>query len=309
MKLVFLFVDGIGLASRSETNPFHIYQMPKLKHALGLGFLLEDATVQNSNLVFKPIDSGLGCDGAGQSGTGQFTIYTGFNGAQLFGRHYGPYLPSTLRARLADENIFKRLKQFGKKSCYANAYPKQFIDTCLSLRERGKIRSSVLFEAAVIEKVQIRNNLDLKQQKAVSGDIISWWWGQNEAFGDSEIPVISAETAAENLLALLDSYDAVFFEFFYADLSGHRRIETHTSEIVSRLDAYLAAIITHLPSDTLFILTSDHGNFEELSHDRHTQNPVPLLVKGPQAEAFHAVKSLCEIVPALFTVLSNESAA
>ncbi|ACF12666.1 metalloenzyme domain protein [Chloroherpeton thalassium ATCC 35110] len=307
MKLIFLFLDGVGLATRTETNPFHLYDMPKLRDALGLGFFLEDAAVQMPSLVFKPIDSGLGCEGTGQSGTGQFSIYTGFNGAQLFGRHYGPFLPSTLRATLAQENIFKKLKLFGKKPCYANAFPDSFINANLVLREQGKIRSSVLFEAAVIEAIQLRNNKDLKEKKAVSGDIISWWWGQNEAHGDSDVPVILPEEAAENLIDLFECYDAVFFEFFLADYAGHRRIKTHASEIVSRLDAYLASVLSRLPGDALFILTSDHGNFEDNSHDRHTLNPVPLLVKGLYAEAFQQITGIHEIVPSMLSVLKNEN--
>jgi phosphopentomutase len=47
----------------------------------------------------------------------------------------------------------------------------------------------------------------------------------------------------------------------------------------------------------LILLTSDHGNLEDLSTRRHTANPVPLLLVGsPVARsAFAEVSNLTEV--------------
>ncbi len=34
------------------------------------------------------------------------------------------------------------------------------------------------------------------------------------------------------------------------------------------------------------MLTSDHGNFEDLSHGKHTENRVPAVVIGQEATTF-----------------------
>lgn len=299
MNLIFIFLDGVGLAERSEHNPFFTTPMARLKRAFGCEFFLEDVPYISTNRLMLPIDAGLGVEGAGESGTGQFSIYTGVNGPKRFGRHYGPHIPSLLRPILAEENIFRKFKSLGKSCLYANAYPKRFIEWCLELRARGKIRSSVLFEAAVLEGVAIRSSEALKAEKAISGDIIARWWRLNQQDGDPEVQEISATRAARNLLRLSREHDAVFYEFFLTDLAAHGKIQTSASEIVSRLDEFLSVLIEELPERTMLVLTSDHGNFEDASTLRHTQNPVPLLAVGKGASKFETVKALDEISEAM----------
>lgn len=305
MKLIFVFLDGIGLAPRSSLNPFFHTPTRLISDAIGAGFFYEEASLSSSNVLFRPIDAGLGIEGHGQSGTGQFSIYTGLNGAQIFGRHHGPYLPSTLKEPLAQNNVYAKLQSLGLKSCYANAYPERFIQACLDLRENGKIRSSVLFEASVLHGLPILGAEHVKSGTAISGDIINWWWGQNPRDGDLTVPVISGEEAAQNMLGISGQFDAVFFEFFLADLSGHGRIKTEPAQIIQRLDEFIGSLILNLPSDTLFVLTSDHGNFEDMSHTKHTLNPVPLLVLGNEAGRFAPVTSIDQILPVVLEIMTE----
>jgi 2,3-bisphosphoglycerate-independent phosphoglycerate mutase len=299
MALIFIFLDGVGLANRSTHNPFAITPMTQLRAALGSEFFIEDAAVRDPEKLFIPIDAGLGVSGEGQSGTGQFSIYTGRNGSELFGRHYGPYLPTPIRPLLAEENIFRKLNQRGMTAAYANAYPKRMIETCLDLRTKGKIRSSVLFEAAALEGITLRSSDELKRREAVSGDIIARWWKKNPNDGDPDVNEITPEDAARDLLRLATTHDAAFYEFFLTDLAGHRRIQTPSPEIVERLDGFLSTLITELPKETSLVLTADHGNFENNENDRHTQNPVPLLALGKAATSLRDVTSIADILPAL----------
>jgi hypothetical protein len=305
MNVIFIFLDGVGLANRSEHNPFFTTPMTRFKRAFGCELFLEDAPYITANRLMLPINAGMGVDGAGESGTGQFSIYTGLNGAKHFGRHYGPYVPSALRPILAEENIFRKLISVGKSCLYANAYPKRFIAWCLDQRLKGKIRSSVLFEAAVLEGVGIRSSEALKEGKAISGDIIARWWGLNPQDGDPSVIEISATEAARNLLRLSREHDAVFYEFFLTDLAAHGKIQTSTSEIVSRLDEFLSVLIDELPERTTLLLTSDHGNFEDARTLRHTQNPVPLLVIGEGASTLKMVSSLDEVSDIIHAVAAH----
>ena len=48
------------------------------------------------------------------------------------------------------------------------------------------------------------------------------------------------------------------------------------------------------------VVTSDHGNIENMSERGHTVNPVPFIVCGPGAEGLMAkVESLKDITPAI----------
>ncbi len=295
MKVIFIFLDGVGLAARSEHNPFFTTPMTRFKHAFGYELFLEDAPYIATHRLLLAIDAGLGVEGAGESGTGQFSIYTGINGAKRFGRHFGPNVPTVLRPILAEENLFRKLKSLGKSCSYANAYPKRFIEWCVAERAHGKIRSSALFEAAMLEGVEIRSSEALKAEKAISGDIIARWWRVNPQDGDPSVQEISATLAARNLLHLSREHDAVFYEFFLTDLVAHGRVKTPAAEIVLQLDEFLAVLIEELPEHTTLLLTSDHGNFEDTRTLRHTRNPVPLLAAGEGAWAFREVKSIDEI--------------
>jgi bisphosphoglycerate-independent phosphoglycerate mutase (AlkP superfamily) len=52
------------------------------------------------------------------------------------------------------------------------------------------------------------------------------------------------------------------------------------------------------------VLTSDHGNMEDLSTGSHTRNPVPLLARGPQARRFAAAESIADVTPAILSALA-----
>ena len=52
-------------------------------------------------------------------------------------------------------------------------------------------------------------------------------------------------------------------------------------EVLERFDAMLAGILSSLDTrETLPLLTSDHGNIEDLTTKTHTRNPVPLVLYG-----------------------------
>ncbi len=57
----------------------------------------------------------------------------------------------------------------------------------------------------------------------------------------------------------------------------------------------------------LVVITSDHGNLEDLSTRRHTQNPVPALVIGAPADRatfMNGLHDLTGIAPAILKFLA-----
>ena len=65
MKVVFLFVDGVGLRPPAADNPVNPEVCPTLCR------LIEK--------YGKPVDARLGVEGIPQSATGQATMFTGVN--------------------------------------------------------------------------------------------------------------------------------------------------------------------------------------------------------------------------------------
>jgi len=58
----------------------------------------------------------------------------------------------------------------------------------------------------------------------------------------------------------------------------------------------------------LILITSDHGNLEDLSTRRHTANPVPLLLVGDRKlrRCFEGVTDLAGVSPAILRILVGE---
>ena len=92
MKILFLFLDGIGLGeNNAEINPFARANMPYLESLLGGRKLLkESAPVDSESAALFSVDPRLGVSGAPQSATGQAVLLTGINIPAEIGYHYGP---------------------------------------------------------------------------------------------------------------------------------------------------------------------------------------------------------------------------
>jgi bisphosphoglycerate-independent phosphoglycerate mutase (AlkP superfamily) len=79
------------------------------------------------------------------------------------------------------------------------------------------------------------------------------------------------------------------------------------------VNSALAQFVRHLWSlldlnHTTVLLTSDHGNVEDLSSRNHTLNLVPTLIWGEHRETIAArVRNLADITPAIVEALTSES--
>jgi bisphosphoglycerate-independent phosphoglycerate mutase (AlkP superfamily) len=90
------------------------------------------------------------------------------------------------------------------------------------------------------------------------------------------------------------------------DIAGHSRQFEQAVTTLRTLDAFLGPLV-RLARETgvLFVLTSDHGNVEDMSHHSHTLNPVPWVAIGPGADSLRAeVRSLTDVTPGILRLLT-----
>ena len=120
MKIVFIFVDGIGLSAPAEDNPVNPEVCPALWRLLS-GHA-------------KPIDACLGVEGIPQSATGQATMFTGVNCAAAVGRHCEGFPNLQVRNIVEDGNLFLALKRAGRKVRFANAYLAESVEEIAARR-------------------------------------------------------------------------------------------------------------------------------------------------------------------------------
>ena len=117
-------------------------------------------------------------------------------------------------------------------------------------------------------------------------------------------PTIAPETAAEHLLAVAAENDLTLFEYFLTDIAGHSQDRARAAKTLGTLDAFLRGVVEGRPEETLLVVTSDHGNIEDLGTRGHTFNQVPLIALGPRAEEIRAgAKSLTDVMPRVLRAL------
>lgn len=297
-----LFLDGVGIgANDPEVNPFVRFRPKFLSALLGgnIPHLLQPG-YSDPMTSFVPLSATLGVDGLPQSGTGQSTLLTGVNMSKLIGRHFGPHPYSTLKPLLAKENIFARLRAEGKSCLYANAFPAQYF----SYLEKHPGRTTAITYAWKSAGNELCTAEDLMEGRALSADITGERWGD---LGYPEIRALRPMEAGRRLVELTERHDFVFLEYYLTDEAGHAQSFEQAQTVFASIDGLVAGIIECLnPEKMLFLLTSDHGNLEDLSTKSHTLNPVPLLAHGRgHAQITQSAQSIADVTPALLRILNT----
>ena len=93
-------------------------------------------------------------------------------------------------------------------------------------------------------------------------------------------PPISPQAAGQRLAQLGSRYTITLFESYLTDFAGHSQDWEQSVQVLNRVDSFLESLVNHLDSHTTLVISSDHGNLEDLSTKRHTLNPVPLIAGG-----------------------------
>jgi len=301
MKFLFLFLDGVGLgANNMDINPFAKAEMPNLMRLLDGQRLLElppGVVLESERASLLPLDACLGVEGLPQSASGQATLITGQNIPALIGEHFGPKPNPTIREVLGNGNLFNTLKEAGKKVSLLNAYPQGYFDAI----ESGKRLPGAIAMAMRKSNIPLKTEHDLFAGQALSADFNGQGWRQH--LGYEETPQLSFNQAGEMLTSLTQEYDFAFFEFWLSDVLGHRKDMDEACLWLKRFDQVLGGLVNTWKDDQgLILITSDHGNLEDLSTRRHTFNPVPALVIGsPELRKgfVENLNDLMDITPAI----------
>ncbi|HEY2931753.1 MAG TPA: peptidase [Acidobacteriota bacterium] len=268
--LLFLFIDGVGVGLPDPArNPLFVagskslgyYQNIKPEVPRGGKIILTDAT--------------LGIDGIPQSATGQTSLFTGVNAAAVLGRHLSGFPTPRLKLVLKD-SIFSKAKNAGLAVSFANAYRPEFFN---QPTDRVSATTSAFQQAGI----PLRSFEDLRRGNALSHEF-------TRSFINSKgypFDLIGPEEAAAHLLKIFGECDLLLYEFFMTDMVAHTQSMPEALKLLQTLETFLVAVINgiDIESESLLI-TSDHGNFEDLSTRSHTLNPVATQVWGPARDFF-----------------------
>lgn len=271
-----LFLDGVGIGRRDPSvNPFFVARLPALRSLLGGAIpTLRERSIATADAIAIPLDATLGVRGLPQSGTGQTTLFTGVNAARVVGKHFGPHPYSTLRPILEERSIFRQLTNQGRVPYFANAFPQRFFDYAAQRRSRLTVTTL----SCIMSGVRLLRAEDLLAGNGISADVTGIGWRE---LGYPGMPVIEAAEAGRRLARLAASHDFVLFEYWKTDHAGHAQSMDEAVRVLEQFDGMLSGIVESMDvRDTLLLVTSDHGNLEDLSTRTHTRNPVPAILYG-----------------------------
>jgi hypothetical protein len=316
MSTLFLFIDGLGLGDKSAQNPlserdFEGFQrLTQQKRWTSEQF---SSDYSSNGLFYKAIDARLDIDGLPQSGTGQATLFSGINAASLLGRHFGPYPHSSIKPLLQENSLFHQVKKLDKSPYFVNGFPQIFFD-----RSEKQNRWSCATLMTRSAGIAINGEDQVRRAEAITAEILQDYWHR---MLNLDIPQISYMDAADRVVRALDRFDVVLMEYYLTDKAGHSMDYNQAIQSLERIDSFLSALLDRLQyvsgesvsgsyssnpahgAGHTIVITSDHGNIEDLSVKTHTFNPVPLIAWGPGAQHFKNVKDLTGVTPAIIRSL------
>jgi hypothetical protein len=295
---IFVFVDGVGAGEPDpDRNPLARGEFLLSRFADGSGAPLP----RGGRAALA--DATLGVPGRPQSATGQSTILTGENAPRHVGRHLLGFPNAPLRALLADRSIFRALAARGRRAAFANAYAVAYL-RALGLEADGtpefelgarRARPSATTVAYAAGGGRFRTWRDARRGDGVTHDLT----GVRARAHGADVPARDPAEAAAVVAAIAGRHDLTLFEFFETDEAGHARSMERALDALARLDAFLRALVAGLAEDDALVVTSDHGNLEDLSIRNHTRARVPVLGFGRAAAEVGNVHDLTHLAPLL----------
>jgi 2,3-bisphosphoglycerate-independent phosphoglycerate mutase len=292
-SVVLFFIDGLGIGKSDENNPFF-----GLEGAEPLAHFSDRRVPGSCGGILAPTDPRLGVEGRPQSASGQTTILTGINAPQRLGYHKQGFPNQALREVIAEHSIFRQLEQRGiGPGAFVNTYTPRFF----SETPRWKSATTCAVEAS---SVQFHRLSDLLGRKALFHDFTN-----NSLRGlGFDVPLFSPVEAAKILSEFPDRYRFTLYEHFLTDKIGHDQDFEQARSHLPQLAEFIRETLSRLDLEkTTFILTSDHGNIEDLSVRTHTLNDVPTIIWGRKSmETAETIADLTNITPAILRLLTDD---
>jgi len=273
-----LFMDGVGLGPADPTVKPVGQSLDAIaaRRSGGRMLLAESAPCAGPDATLVAIDANLDMPGDPQSATGQAALLTGRNVPAEVGEHYGPKPNPAVAAALHRGSLFTEVLARGGTAALLNAYPPRYFDTIASGR---RLYSSIPM-AVTDAGIPLRTADDLRDGVALSADFTGRGWAEQPGFPPA--PVLGETEAGARLADLARQVDMAWFDFWPSDVAGHRADLAQAVELLERFDQVLGGLLeAWRDGPDLAIITSDHGNLEDLSERGHTRNPVPGILIGP----------------------------
>jgi len=298
-RILFFFIDGLGIGGDDPAkNPLLAARLPHLASLVPVDMAAWRAGVHNDRASLVPLDATMGVAGLPQSATGQTALFTGVNAAALNGRHKEGRPNRILKSVLYKHGLLPVLNRAGRRATFANAYTTAIIPRYLA----GAAPMSCTSVMAYYGAGAFRDTAAFNRREAVFFDLTGRWARRRSG---EEIDLLTPREAGAALGRLARGYDFTLYEYFLTDFAGHRQNRERAAAYLEDIDAAVGGVLDSYDlGEGLFVLTSDHGNVEDLAVRTHTTNSVPLLAAGAGHAAFaRGCRALTDVAAACFSYL------
>ncbi|OLD28509.1 MAG: hypothetical protein AUJ04_01375, partial [Acidobacteria bacterium 13_1_40CM_3_55_6] len=200
---------------------------------------------------------------------------------------------------IREHSIFVQLKKAGiHPITFANTYTQAFFDN----RPRWVSATTAAVEAAGLSFNTVP---DLVAGRAVYQDFTNAMLIERGETVKSRTP----EEAGEVLANIVAQNKFTLYEYFITDKIGHAQDREAANRVLPMLARFIRTLLAKLDLErSTVMLTSDHGNIEDLSVRNHTLNLVPTIVWGKNRERIAArIRSLSDITPTIVGLLTSGS--
>ncbi|HEU4767868.1 MAG TPA: hypothetical protein VFS77_10845 [Pyrinomonadaceae bacterium] len=290
--VLLFFIDGLGIGTRGPHNP-----LDNVSDLTPLAVFQNEQPETFLNGIVVPTDPCLGVPGRPQSASGQTTILTGINAPAQLGYHKQGFPNQALRDIISEHSIFRQLREAGVEPItFANAYSRRFFVE----RPRWVSATTAAVEAAGLD---FRTIDDVRAGDAVFMDYTNRFLIEK----GEDVTERTEEEAATVLASLVSQNRFTLYEYFITDKVGHAQDMELAKIILTSLARFIRELLIRLDLErTTVILTSDHGNIEDLTIRNHTLHQVPTIIWGVNRERIAArIQTLADITPAIVSQLAH----
>src|SRR5215831_525050 len=216
---------------------------------------------------------------------------------EMIGAHKQGFPNRPLLDIIREHSIFLQLKNKGIESItFANTYTQRFFE------QRPRWISAT---TAAVEAAGLRFNVvaDLRAGRAIYHDFTNATLGER---GEQAEPR-TASDAGRVLASIVREHRFTLYEYFITDKIGHNQDFDEARRVLPLLAEFIRTMLAEVDlTRTTVLLTSDHGNIEDLSARNHTLNLVPTIIWGRRKQALSSrIANLSDITPAIVSTLTG----
>tara|TARA_B100001939_G_scaffold348099_1_gene372625 strand:+ start:3552 stop:4196 length:645 start_codon:yes stop_codon:yes gene_type:complete len=201
--------------------------------------------------------------------------------------------------------MIKRLTEGGKSAALLNGYSQAYLDR-IERKPRLRSASTHVHRVSGQELFLLE---DVAEGRALYMDINHQFLHRFYPDYAHRLPLADPVERGRQYVKIARDYDLAIFEYFLTDKAGHNQSMEEAAMTIQILEPFIEGILEEMnPLEDTLVISSDHGNLEDLSTKTHTNNQVPVFLAGAHAEEMsRKISTLYDIPRAIYDAMGFDA--